>query len=188
MIVLLVVVVVVGTAMWVYLDATKHKIGKFPTDPGFWNMSAGDWATNTVMFWIIVFPVYVLKRPELIEKAKQEPMETRNPALGVVLLSGSGAILGVLGFVLFGSNSPPSCDSPQIVELAEQAIRDSPLVKLSGVELMGVTSGGQVAHDYFDEKRTCRAILETELGRQAIKYTVEWSDRDRRAIWLEIVR
>lgn len=69
------VAIVVTSAIWVYLDATKNRIGKIPDAGGMFNMSAGAWATVTLLLWIIGFPSYLIKRRSLIERAKSHPVE-----------------------------------------------------------------------------------------------------------------
>ncbi len=46
---------VLGCVLFVYLDATKNKIGKVPEVKRFTNMSAGMWATGTAMLWHCCF-------------------------------------------------------------------------------------------------------------------------------------
>jgi hypothetical protein len=48
MINVIIVAVIVCSALWVYLDATKNKIGKIPDLKGTFNMSAGAWAIATM--------------------------------------------------------------------------------------------------------------------------------------------
>ncbi|NTV51256.1 MAG: hypothetical protein HGA69_00260 [Desulfobulbaceae bacterium] len=64
---------VLGCVLYVYLDATKNKIGKVPEVKRFTNMSAGMWATGTAMLWIVVFPLYLLNRKKLIDIAEEKP-------------------------------------------------------------------------------------------------------------------
>jgi len=71
---LLVAVVVTISAVWVYLDATKNGIGKLTDGSGFFNLSAGGWATVTLLLWIVGFPCYLVKREALIMKAKKSPV------------------------------------------------------------------------------------------------------------------
>jgi len=68
-------VVVTGSAFMVYYDASKYKIGSIPDVTGFTNADAGVWATTTLVLWIISFPIYLLNRSQLIEKAKFHPKE-----------------------------------------------------------------------------------------------------------------
>lgn len=64
---------VLGCVLFVYLDATKNKIGKVLEVKRFTNMSAGMWATGTAMLWIIVFPLYLFNRKKLIDTAEEKP-------------------------------------------------------------------------------------------------------------------
>ncbi|MBW8018040.1 MAG: hypothetical protein FVQ82_17870 [Planctomycetes bacterium] len=101
MIELISLVVVVYSALWVYLDATKHKIG--PTEGGgFWNMSAGTWAIWILGLWIISFHAYIVKRKALIEKAKLSPVEPKNRTWGIVVFAFVGVLAIIVG-VLFAS-------------------------------------------------------------------------------------
>lgn len=67
--------VVTVSALIVYYDASKNKIGSIPGEKGFTNADAGIWATSTLLLWIIAFPIYLLNRSQLIEKAKLNPRE-----------------------------------------------------------------------------------------------------------------
>jgi len=64
---------VLGCVLFVYLDATKNKIGKVPEVKQFTNMSAGMWATGTALLWIFVFPLYLINRKKLINIAAEKP-------------------------------------------------------------------------------------------------------------------
>jgi len=62
------------SAIFVYWDATGHKIGKIQGVSSVSNSSAFGWAIGTILLWIIVFPMYLIKRKVLIEKAKENPV------------------------------------------------------------------------------------------------------------------
>ena len=64
---------VLGCILFVYVDATKNKIGKIPDNKRFTNMSAGMWATGTALLWILVFPLYLINRKKLINIAAEQP-------------------------------------------------------------------------------------------------------------------
>jgi len=64
---------VVGCMLFVYIDATRNKIGKNPEIKRFTNMSAGMWTTGTGLLWIIVFPLYLINRKKLIDLAAENP-------------------------------------------------------------------------------------------------------------------
>jgi hypothetical protein len=68
-------IVVTVSALFVYYDASKNNIGSIPGETGFTNADAGMWATSTLLLWIIAFPIYLLNRSQLIEKANANPKE-----------------------------------------------------------------------------------------------------------------
>lgn len=71
----LIYVFITGSALFVYYDATQHKIGEVPDERGLTNTTAGAWAVETLLLWIIVFPIYLSNRTRLIERAKVKPQE-----------------------------------------------------------------------------------------------------------------
>jgi len=87
---LIITIVVIISSIWVYLDATKNKIGKIKDEKGLFNMSAGAWALVTLLLWIVGMPAYLIKRKSLIEKAEDHPVET------------SGRVIKILGLLLIG--------------------------------------------------------------------------------------
>jgi len=97
----LTVIAAVGSAFWVYFDATSHKIGKIPGDSGTFNMSAGGWAAVTLGLWIVGFPSYVLKRSSLLKRAKEHPVEPTSRVIGYLVL----ALVGIpwIAFAMAGA-------------------------------------------------------------------------------------
>jgi len=73
--------------LWVYRDATKRKIGKIKDGSGFFNLSAGAWAICTILLWIVVFPAYLIKRGELTEAAKSNPVEVKGRGFKSLILA-----------------------------------------------------------------------------------------------------
>ena len=71
----LIVAIIAASAVWVYLDASKHKIGKIRGSKGMLNMSAGAWGIVTLLLWIVCFPAYLIARRRLIAKAQANPIE-----------------------------------------------------------------------------------------------------------------
>lgn len=94
---LLMEVIVAVSTVWVYLDATKRKIGKIPGTKGVFNMSAGAWAVSTMLLWIVSFPSYLIKRKDLIAAAQINPVEVSWRPVKVAAL----AIVGSLFFLAF---------------------------------------------------------------------------------------
>ncbi len=64
---------IIGSAFFVYFNVGKHKIGKIPDEKGLFNNSTGMWTIGTLLLWIVFFPAYLIERSELITKAKEKP-------------------------------------------------------------------------------------------------------------------
>ena len=96
------VLLVWGSAAWIYWDATDKKIGKIPGEKGMSNMSAGAWGSVTALLWIVGFPFYLAKRNSLIERAKTQPIEVKRRWLKLSIF----CLIGALG--LYGSFADPT--------------------------------------------------------------------------------
>lgn len=77
--------IILASMIFIYLDATKNNIGKVPNEKRFTNMSAGMWCTATGLLWIVGFPLYLLNRKKLIEKAKEYPQTVSTSRKAIVL-------------------------------------------------------------------------------------------------------
>jgi hypothetical protein len=128
----LVVLIVVASAIWVYVDATNHKIGKIPNKGGMFNMSAGAWSVVTLLLWIVGFPAYLVKRSALIQEAATSPVEVGGRAGKIAAL----AIVG--GFWLVGTlaGSVASVDGPR---MAVDDVADA--VQVSDLEVVTSSLG-----------------------------------------------
>lgn len=181
-----IVAIIVCTAIWVYLDATKNKIGKIKEAGGMFNMSAGAWSVVTLLLWIIGFPAYLIKRGALIERAKENPVEVKGrggktAVLGII--GGLWVLLALVGHLL---GSLPACDSPEVVDLATRLIKEDPLVKLSGRDVKGISIPAEVRYDASTKTRICRAQLIYALGEELINYSVQWHDKTKGIIRVQI--
>lgn len=182
----IIVAIVVASAIWVYLDATSNKIGKIPDAGGMFNMSAGAWSVVTLLLWVIGFPAYLVKRSALIEKAKQTPIEVRGRNGKAVSLGIVGGLWFALSLAVFVSGDVPACDAPEVVSLATESIREAPLIKLSGFTIDGLSMPAEVEYNTGSETRRCRAQLSHALGKEMIEYTVQWHDKAKGIIYVEI--
>ena len=88
----IVIASIVACALWVYWDATGHRIGKIPGAGGAFNMSAGAWSIVTAMLWIVGFPSYLIQRSKLIERAREHPVEVGDRASKMVVLAIAGGL------------------------------------------------------------------------------------------------
>jgi hypothetical protein len=69
---LFVLVIVIGTSIWVGFDAAKHDFGKKGT-------GTATWVAGCLLLWIIVFPIYLIQRSRAPVKgaaAQTAPMTT----------------------------------------------------------------------------------------------------------------
>lgn len=115
--------VVLGCMIFVYWDATRNNIGKIPGEKGFTNSSAGMWAVGTGILWIVIFPLYLINRKKLIEKAKENPQVV--PKWRPVAVTAS--LLAVFALMLMGQfgNATPTCTDSTVKELVIKILKES---------------------------------------------------------------
>lgn len=66
----LVVMLIIGTAIWVLIDAKTIGARKGLTK-GFFDLSPFGWFVVTLLLWIVGFPAYLAKRGELKRLASE---------------------------------------------------------------------------------------------------------------------
>ena len=181
-----VVAFVFTSAVIVYADATRHGIGRVPDRGGLFNMGAASWAVSVLLAWIVAFPSYWIRRPTMLEAAKTSPVEYKSRTAGLLGISIPGVVVVLLlaaaGFL---DGQLPTCDSPEVVRTATEAIVNSPGVKALGVGVSGISSPGEISST--PDTRTCRAILTSSLGSEAVTYSVSWQDKTRGIFWVQII-
>ncbi len=181
----LMVAIIVASAIWVYLDATKNKIGKIPGENGMFNMSAGAWAVVTLLLWIIGFPAYLVKRASLIKRAKESPVDVSRRSVKTAALSvvGGLSILAVFsGAVL---SALPACDNSGTKTLVGRIVNDIPIAKSAGVQFVALKDIVEQGYNEQNEIRVCRATLVTTAGEDALQYHVKWSNKDKGEYFIE---
>lgn len=136
---------------------------------GPWN-----WGAFMLLLWVIGFPAYLHRR------SKYGARNLLLPAIVVAVL--------FVAAPFFASPSLPAVDAPEVVALAQQAIEQSPAVKLTGalVGPISISDVGEVSYDSKKQKRIARGILKTSLGSETIYYTLEWQNRSKGMIWVQI--
>lgn len=151
---------ILGSGFFVYFDTSKNKIGKIPGETGLFNNSAGMWTIGTLLLWIIFFPAYLVKRKELIAKAKDKPQEPS---------SSKGAWLGIIGivfvFILLASFDATTLNK---VNLFAKGSNVS-LVKNGYLEFDKSITVGQAFNHYAYFKNVEWKSFTTENGRNIVQ-------------------
>lgn len=156
-----------ASAVWVYWDATRHKIGKVKGQKGFFNISAGAWGIVTFALWIVAFPAYLLKRRALIEQAKQHPVEVSGRGFKMTALG----VVTVLNFTIclpiFRSQEPPRCDAPNVMSAVNGIANDL------GHGNGGVRSPSEASYSSQTHTRRCHGTWISDMGDIPIIYSIE---------------
>ena len=71
-------------SLWVYIDASGDKIGRTPQG-GLFNIGAGWWGVLSFLLWIVIFPLYLIKRKKLIALAKTYPIEPKARKFKIII-------------------------------------------------------------------------------------------------------
>lgn len=181
----IIITVTAVSSVWVYLDATKNKIGKITDQKGMFNMSAGAWGAVTLGLWIIGFPAYLIKRGSLIEKAKENPAEVSGRGGKAAALS----IIGGLWVLIYASgaaiSSLPSCDGSETTTLVSQIVNDLPPVKASGAQFITVKNITEQGFNQESQLRSCVGTLVTTAGEDSLQYSVKWSNQEAGEFYVE---
>ncbi len=59
----LILLTIVGTSIWIFFDAKNIGVKKGQVK-GMADLGPGGWLIGSLLLWIIVFPMYLLKRAE----------------------------------------------------------------------------------------------------------------------------
>src|SRR5690606_33263189 len=69
---LVMVLLVFGSLVWVYIDASALKTDQGQVT-GFVNMSPGRWTFACFLIWIVAFPIYLVARAEIQKANERHP-------------------------------------------------------------------------------------------------------------------
>ncbi|WP_181297007.1 hypothetical protein [Pseudomonas sp. Q2-TVG4-2] len=178
------VLVVAASAVWVYMDATSNGIGK-TEGKGFINLSAGAWGVLTLLLWIIAFPVYLIKRRSLIEKAKDHPVQVGGRTGKAAILGGVGAAWAVLTVVGTMATALPSCTSSDAEQLVATIIGDMPSVKLAGIKFVSLKEVEEQGFNEQSQLRSCSATLVTTAGEDDLQFYIKWNNQEESEFYVE---
>lgn len=166
---------IIATAILAYIEAKQLGMGTDAdrTLKGKKGTGPGSWAVVILLLWIIGFPAYLYTRSRY---------GGRNLLLPSIVVS-----LAFLAAPFLAAPVLPAVDAPEVVELAQRAINESPAVKLTGLAgNITIANPGEMSYDKSHQKRVARAELKTSLGTEVIYYTVEWQNRSKGIIWVQI--
>ena len=181
-------IIVTLSSLWVYVDASKNKIGNSPNG-GLLNIGgAGWWGVLCLLLWIIAFPLYLMKRNKLIALAKAHPSEptNRNLKIGVFSII---AIVSIWWNIWGVKPSLPDCNDPQAVDTLKSAIIDTPVYKMLGVDEIQIADISERPSTTSD-KRICRASLHlgSNYGSQVIYYSIDWQNKETGEFWVQTIQ
>lgn len=136
---------------------------------GPWN-----WGALILLLWIAGFPAYLYRRSQY---------GARNLLLPAAVVS----VLFVAAAFL-AAPALPAVDAPEVLATAQRAIEESPAHKLTGqiIGPISISDAGEVSYDPKKQKRVARAIMKSKLGSERIYYSVEWLNRSKGTIWVQI--
>lgn len=172
----LVIPLIAASAVWVYLDATHHGIGKKADQSGAFNLAAGGWAAVTLGLWIVGFPSYLWNRKKLIADAKAAPIavKARIPkVIGLVVAGGFWSAWSLSG----AGNVLPACGATETVALIGNIVEGLEGVKAQDGKFNSLDSIKEIGGNREAKTRRCSGVLQTTLGTDNIEYTISWQDR-----------
>ena len=179
-----ILVAVIGvSSVWVYLDASKHRIGKLG-GKGFFNLSAGGWGVVTMMLWIVGFPSYLIKRSGL--KATAEDMPVTSPKRGLKAAGlGFWGGLWVMATLAGAPADLPTCDSTESQAVLKQIITSMPELKTAGVQFVTVNEIVEQGVNEAGTLRSCGGAMVTTGGKYRLQFSIKWQDQATSQFYVE---
>lgn len=181
---LVVLAVVVLSALAVYADARRLKIGK-TGQGGLGDMSPVGWAAATLFLWVVAFPYYLVKRNALKEAALANPKEPARAARDLVfLLPMTFAAIGLAG--QFGLPAKlPKCTGADAVALANQTVKATIAERKLPIQFKMLNDFKEIQHN--DTARTCSCAFVTDKGAEVMNFSLTWLDKDAGKFQLRIL-
>ncbi len=164
------------TAILGGIEAKKLGIGSDTdrTPEGKKKSGPWGWGAFILLLWIIGFPAYLYRRSQY--------------GASNLLLPAAVVSLLFLAAPFLASPTLPAVDAPEVIAAAQRAIEESPAHKLtrSIVGPVSISDPAEVSYDSKKQKRVARAIMKSQLGSERIYYTVEWQNRSKGTMWIQI--
>lgn len=111
MIDLIVLTIIVGSSIWVLIDARSIGVKKGQIS-GLGNMGPAGWFFACLLLWIVGFPMYLAKRPELKRVNQRSGGSVAATVIGVALIS---VLIGIIGLSFTGDIRMPTEDLQNVV-------------------------------------------------------------------------
>ena len=181
-------IIVTISALWVYIDASKNKIGNSPQG-GLLNVGAGGWwGVLCLLLWVVIFPLYLIKRSKLIAFAKANPAEPKNRNIKIGIFSFI-AVITIWWNVFSTQENLPDCNDPQAVDTLKSALIDTPIYKMLGVNEIQITDISE-RPSTTEDKRICRASLHLgdNYGSQVIYFSIDWQNKETGEFWVQTIQ
>ena len=178
--------IVVASAIWVYFDAARNRIGKIPGRRGMFNMSAGGWGFATLGLWIVALPAYLIQRKKLIAVARVTPIESKRmgwKAGALAIVGGTWCLAVVAGQIASGL---PGCDDSNAKVVIGKIVNDLPVAKASGIEYVSVKDVSELGFNPQAQVRSCAGTLVTTAGEDGLQYAIKWSNTERREFYVQL--
>jgi hypothetical protein len=173
---LLVTGTILATAVLAYLDARRSVLRRSAALAGARHPADGPATVfiGMLALWVLVYPAYFVGR-------------WRHGGANLIVpgLVATAVFVGPAVAGLFADPELPPADSPEVVATLKRAVEEGPAYRAGRLEYgpLRVRGAAEVGFDRERQVRTGRATLVTDIGEEAVTYTVEWEDR-RKGLWL----
>ena len=102
------------------------------------------------------------------------------------------ALLIFLALAGCSSSQVPKCDDPEVLTLANQALRNAPLIKAlenSKMKIGDFQNPGEVEYDSNKDHRVCRVqVKDTDGSEVWLKFKVSWHNKKESQIFVEFIQ
>ena len=182
MIGIVILVIIALCAIWVYLDASAHRIGDISEHRSNFNKSAMFWAIGTLFLWPYALPYYLRIRGQLIEAAAEHPIQEdwRFLKVSCVTVVAAGFIATSVALPgLPDENHLPSCSSQETLIKLSRTLDANSVAAMIDSDVVTVSGTSEIEYLADPMARVCSGLLVTANGESSVRYIVRWEDGSR---------